>query len=113
MFHKIKNVSALPEYKLSVEFSEGATKIYDVKPLFKRIPFFSEQERRLELFASVSVDVGGYGMVWNNELDLSCDELWKNGNFEKKLMEELKRGEQSGEEQGYIDIKESKSRLGL
>jgi len=30
MFHKIKNVSALPEYRLSVQFSEGCTKIYDM-----------------------------------------------------------------------------------
>ena len=36
MFHKIKNVSALPEYKLSVEFCEGVTKIYDVKPLLEK-----------------------------------------------------------------------------
>jgi hypothetical protein len=42
MFHKIKNVAALPEYKLSVQFSEGVTKIYDVKPLFERIPLFAE-----------------------------------------------------------------------
>ena len=113
MFHKIKSVSALPEYKLSVEFSEGVTKIYDVKPLFKRIPLFSKLERRPELFATVSVVVGGYGIVWNDDLDLSCDELWENGNDEKKLIEELKLGEKSGEEQGYIGIKESKSRLGL
>ena len=113
MFHKIKSVSVLPEYKLSIEFSEGITKIYDVKPLFKGIPLFSELERRPELFATVSVDVGGYGIVWNDDLDISSDELWENGNSENKLMEELKRGEQSGEEQGYIDIKERKSRLGL
>lgn len=66
-----------------------------------------------EVFASVSVDVGGYGIVWNDELDLSCDELWENGNDEKKLIEELKLGEKSGEEEEYIDINESKSRLGL
>ena len=42
MFHKIKNVSALPEYKLSVQFSEGVTKIYDVKPLFEKIPLFAD-----------------------------------------------------------------------
>lgn len=36
MFHKIKNVSPLPEYKLSVQFAEGVTKIYDVKPLFQK-----------------------------------------------------------------------------
>ena len=37
MFHKIKNISALPDFKLSVQFSEGVTKIYDVKPLFEKI----------------------------------------------------------------------------
>ncbi len=30
MFHKVKSVSALPDYRLSVQFSEGITKIYDV-----------------------------------------------------------------------------------
>ena len=24
------------------------------------------------------VDVGGYGISWNDEIDLSCDELWDN-----------------------------------
>ena len=38
MFHKIKNVAALPDYRLSVQFSEGVTKIYDVKPLFENLP---------------------------------------------------------------------------
>ena len=79
MFHKIKNVAALPEYKLSVQFSEGVTKIYDVKPLFERIPLFAELKDNLAEFACVSVDIGGYGIVWNDDLDLSCDELWKNG----------------------------------
>jgi hypothetical protein len=79
MFHKIKNVSALPEYKLSVQFSEGVTKIYDVKPLFEKIPLFEELKDSAQEFFSVSVDVGGYGIVWNDDLDLSCDELWENG----------------------------------
>ena len=79
MFHKIKYVSALPEYKLSVQFSEGVTKIYDVKPLFEKIPMFEELRNNPQEFACVSVDVGGYGIVWNDDLDLSCDELWENG----------------------------------
>ena len=79
MFHKIKNVFALPEYKLSVQFSEGITKIYDVKPLFEKIPSFAELKNNEAEFAYVTVDVGGYGIVWNDDLDLSCDELWENG----------------------------------
>ncbi len=78
MFHKVKNVSPLPEYRLSVQFAEGCTKIYDIKPLFDRIPIFAEL-KDVNLFSEVSVDVGGHGIVWNDDIDLSCDELWKNG----------------------------------
>lgn len=79
MFHKIKSVAPLPDFKLSVQFSEGVTKLYDMKPLFKRLPVFKQLENDPAEFAGVSIDVGGYGIVWNDELDLSCDELWDNG----------------------------------
>ena len=79
MFHKIKNVFPLPEYKLSIQFSEGITKLYDIKPLFETMPSFRTLKNSSELFAGVRVDTGGYGIVWNDELDLSCDELWENG----------------------------------
>lgn len=78
MFHKIKNVFPLPEFKLSVQFTEGVTKIYDVQPLFEKIQNFKSLKNNYE-FGNVYVDVGGYGIVWNDELDLSCDELWENG----------------------------------
>ena len=41
MFHKIKSVSPLPANKLSVGFSEGVVKLYDVKPLLEKIPAFN------------------------------------------------------------------------
>lgn len=79
MFHKIKNVTALTNYKLSVQFAEGETKIYDLSPLFDRYPVFKCLKERPQDFYNVYVDTGGYGIVWSDELDLSCDELWKNG----------------------------------
>lgn len=79
MFHKVKSVSPLTDFKLSVQFSEGVTKLYDVKPLFEKIPAFSYLKDHPDEFAGVAVDVGGYGIVWNDELDLSCDELWEHG----------------------------------
>ncbi len=78
MFHKIKNVSPLPEYKLSVQFAEGCTKIYDVKPLFDKISVFRDL-MDVDLFSDVSVDIGGHGIIWNDDIDLSCEELWDNG----------------------------------
>ena len=79
MFHKVKNVNALPQYKLSVQFAEGVTKIYDVSELFEKWTMFSELKNNPELFYDVKTDVGGYGIIWNDDLDISCDELWENG----------------------------------
>ena len=78
MFHKIKNVTALPDYKLSVQFSEGVTKIYNVKELIKNNLMFQNLQDE-ELFYRVKVDVGGYGIIWNDNIDISCDELFENG----------------------------------
>ncbi len=78
MFHKIKNVFPIDDYKLSVQFSIGVTKIYDVKPLFNWKDVFKDLKEG-DLFSQVFVDVGGCGIVWNDEIDLSCEELWENG----------------------------------
>ena len=78
MFHKIKNVFPLAEYRLSVQFAEGCTKMYDMKPLMEKFDVFRALED-LDLFYEVCVDTGGHGIVWNDDLDLSCDELWENG----------------------------------
>lgn len=79
MLHKIKTVSALPDYRLSVQFAEGVTKLYNVKRAWEKIPAFAWLREHPQEFACVSVDVGGYGIIWDDELDLSCDELWENG----------------------------------
>lgn len=78
MFHRIKAVNALPGYRLSVQFVEGVTKVYDAKPLFSKWEQFTALQDE-ERFSGVEVDVGGYGVVWNDDLDLSCDELFANG----------------------------------
>ena len=69
----------MSDYRLYIQFSEGLTKIYDVKPLFTKWAAFKRLENEPELFNDVAVDTGGYGIVWNDELDLSCDELYENG----------------------------------
>lgn len=79
MFHKVKNVLPLPEFRLSVQFCEGVTKIYDVKQLFEKLSVFAALKDDSAMFGSVSVDVGGYGVIWGEELDLSGDELWEHG----------------------------------
>ena len=32
-----------------------------------------------ELYYSAAVDAGGYGVIWNDDIDIACDELYFNG----------------------------------
>lgn len=79
MFHKVKNVNALPDYKLCVQFSQGVTKIYDVSPLIEKYNLFLPLKNNTQLFECVETDKGGYAVIWNDDIDISCDELWANG----------------------------------
>ena len=79
MFHKVKDVRALPGLKLSVQFVDGVIKIYDISQLLEKLPIFKVLQDNEKLFYSVAVDVGGYGIIWDDEVDLSCDELWEHG----------------------------------
>ena len=78
MFHKVKDVSALSGMRLAVQFANGTTKVYDAAPLLERFEAFAPLADEA-LFSTVEVDVGGYGIVWNDDIDLACDELWANG----------------------------------
>lgn len=79
MFHKVKAVTPQNGYVLFVSFAEGVQKTYDLKPLFSRYPAFQDLQNIASLYERVRVDPGGYGISWNDDLDLACDELWANG----------------------------------
>ena len=78
-FHRLKNVTPLPDFMLRAEFLDGSKKIYDVKPLMEKIQVFAMLRYVHGLFGQVKLDIGGYGVVWNDEIDLSCDEIYENG----------------------------------
>lgn len=79
MYHKIKTIKALDNLKLLAVFQDGTEKEYNVRALDSIFPQFKELEKNPELFAQVKVDVGGYGISWNDELDLAADEIWECG----------------------------------
>ena len=79
MFYRVQAVKPLEKYKLLVTFQNGETKNYDVKPLFDKWAVFKDLIYINGLFQQVKVDAGGYGISWNDDIDLSCDELYYNG----------------------------------
>lgn len=63
MFHKVKNVGPLPDFKLSVRFCEGVTKICYVAPVISKWDMFAVLNTQPEIFCNVEVDVGGCGII--------------------------------------------------
>jgi len=76
MYPKIKEIKVSNDYVLIVDFDNGAQKKYDFKKNFVN-PVF-EKLKDETLFNQVKVDTGGYGISWNDDLDLSEYELWQN-----------------------------------
>ena len=73
---KILSVQALENKKLLVKFVNGVEKVYDCAQLLNFDMF--EILKNDALFKSVKVDLGGYGISWNDNADLSEYELWTN-----------------------------------
>ena len=79
MFHKIKNVTPLSNFTLLAHFVNGDDKLYDMKPLMEQYDVFHTLMDVQGLFEQVKVDVGGYGIIWNEDVDLDAEEIWVNG----------------------------------
>ncbi len=79
MFHKVKNVKILSKYILEITFQNDVVKHYDVSVLFEKWKVFENLKNIDGLFEQVKVDQGGYGISWNDEIDLECEELWEHG----------------------------------
>ena len=76
-YPKVISVFPKSNHRLLVTFDNGMRKLYDCTPLMETETFSPLKEDWL--FRSVRADLGGYGISWNDELDLSESELWENG----------------------------------
>lgn len=76
---KIKKVYPKENFILECEFENEIKKRYDLKPIIEKYAVFKKLERDKQLFNKVVVDMGGYGISWNEEIDLAVEELWENG----------------------------------
>lgn len=74
----IKYVTPLDNARILAIFDSSEIRIYDTKPLRKKWEIFEWLDNQ-EIHNSVKVDCGGYGIIWNSELDLSAAEIYDNG----------------------------------
>jgi len=76
-YPRVVSVEALGQKRLLVGFTNGVTKVYDCTPLLASKPFKPLADDAL--FRCVKADPHGYGVVWNDGIDLAESELWENG----------------------------------
>ena len=74
---RIKNVKPLKNRHLEIQFDNGIIKDYDCNQIIDRPKFYLLHDDLV--FNSVKVDTGGYGISWNDDMDISEYEVWVNG----------------------------------
>ncbi len=83
MFHKATELNFGIGTTLLITFQTGEIKEYDVSALFNKYPQLSELKNR-NLFTSGKL-AGGYGIIWNDELDLETETVYEEGKTVKKI----------------------------
>ena len=79
VFHKVKSIGIVDNHTLIAQFEDGLCKTYDMNQLLEKFPAFGDLLSDKELFKRVHVEGSGFGIVWNDYFDLSCNEIWDNG----------------------------------
>jgi hypothetical protein len=84
-YPRINYLQVLPNYRLFLIFDNGEIKIYSLSERLQSPAFAPLKDEAL--FNTVRLANGGYGVIWNDELDLSEYELWEKGVAVSKISE--------------------------
>ncbi len=82
-YPKIQSVRTEGEKTLWVKFDNGTTKLYECRPLLRTEPFRILQNDAI--FRTEHADTNGYGVIWNDDIDLAESEIWINGKDAEKI----------------------------
>ncbi|MFM7449223.1 MAG: DUF2442 domain-containing protein [Leptolyngbyaceae cyanobacterium] len=75
-YPRILRAKAIDDHTLMIEFTNQEVKQYDIRHLLEN-PMFAPLHQSA-FFRNFKIEPGGYGIVWNEDIDLSEYELWKN-----------------------------------
>ena len=89
MYQIITKIRTLDNLILEATFADGEVVSFDIKTLLDKYPEFSDLKNK-ELFEKVKIDGIGYGISWNDKLDLSSDGIYSKGKHIGKVDPEIK-----------------------
>lgn len=79
MFIRATKVTFLEDTIVELTFQDGKVFQYDISLMFNKFRVFQKLKEDKELFYSGHLDNGGYGVIWNDELDLSAMGVYYSG----------------------------------
>ena len=79
MAHRVQSVSMIDQNILQAIFIGGEVIQYDLRKMLSILPQFQEIMKNPQLASQLSTDVDGYGISWNDELDLDAETIWEDG----------------------------------
>jgi hypothetical protein len=74
---RIVSAQAIDDCTLIIKFTNDEIRKYDISQLLRN-PMFAPLSNP-GFFRNFRVESGGYGLVWNDDIDISEYELWQNG----------------------------------
>ena len=79
MHYCATKVRFLEDVTVELTYQDGKIIRYDMSQMFSKYPQLEELRRNRKLFESGYLDPGGYGVVWNDELDFDATGIYEDG----------------------------------
>lgn len=89
MYRIITKVETKDDLVIHATFADGEVVSFDIKTLFDKYPVFRDLEDK-SLFDSIQIDGMGYGISWNDKIDLSSEGIYKHGEHIAKVDPNIK-----------------------
>jgi len=75
----IKSIKTKDNLMIEATFYSGAVKLFDVSSLFDKHPEYKVLQTDTDLWNSAKLFPQGSGVYFNDDLDLTVEEIWNNG----------------------------------
>lgn len=79
MHYMAIDVKFLEDVTLEMTFQDGKVIRYDMSKMFNKYPQLEELRKNHELFINGRLDVGGYAVIWNDDLDFEATGVYEYG----------------------------------
>ena len=79
MYNRLTSISFEENLIIIAKFNDGKIVSYNIRQLYDQFPIFKKLENDPLLFNNGIIAPGGCGIIFNDEIDIACEELYENG----------------------------------